>query len=179
MRRRHHYEQAFEEYLRSRRMPYVAVDEARKALLPHPPRGSVEPTPAHAIKSFDFVIYGDQENLLAEVKGRRLGPGRTRLESWVTQDDVDALRTWEGLFGPGFSAAFIFIFWCEEQPAAPLFEELFEHRGRWYAVRVVTVGQYAAFMRPRSPKWRTVHLPTADFDRLSRPLSTGAPLAIA
>ncbi len=174
MRRRHHYEQAFEEYLRSRRLPYVAVDEARKALLPGPASAD------SAIKSFDFVIYGQGENLLAEVKGRRVGPGgRTRLESWVTQDDVDALQKWEELFGPGFAAAFVFIFWCEVQPAAALFEELIEHRGRWYAVRVVPVSEYAAAMRPRSPKWRTVHLSTTDFDRLSRPLCAAPSMAIA
>jgi len=123
------------------------------------------------------VIYGERGNLLAEIKGRRIGGpgakgGRSRLESWVTQDDVDALTTWERLFGAGFAAAFVFIYWCEEQPPAPLFEELFEHRGRWYAVRVVPVAQYAAAMRQRSPKWRTVHLSTADFERMSRPLAT-------
>lgn len=173
MRRRHHYEQAFEEYLRCRRLPYVAVDEARKALLP-------VGGPAQSIKSFDFVIYGSGENILAEVKGRRIGgAGRPRLESWVTQEDVDALTRWEAMFGPGFSAAFVFIFWFESQPAAPLFEELLEHRGQWYAVRVVPVREYALAMRPRSPKWRTVHLPAAEFDRLSRPLCREPALAIA
>jgi hypothetical protein len=32
--RRHHYEQAYEAFLRDQRIPYVAVNEARKALLP-------------------------------------------------------------------------------------------------------------------------------------------------
>lgn len=171
MQRRHHYEQAFEEYLRSRRIPYVAVDEARKALVPGALRlaGDADTVP---LKSFDFVIYGERVNLLAEIKGRRIGEGRSsRLESWVTQDDVDALTTWEGLFESGFAAAFVFIYWCEEQPPAPLFEELFEHKGRWYAVRVVPVAEYAGAMRPRSAKWRTVHLSTADFERMSRPLA--------
>jgi hypothetical protein len=36
--RRHHYERAFEELLRRRRVPYVAVDESRRALLPLPVR---------------------------------------------------------------------------------------------------------------------------------------------
>jgi hypothetical protein len=89
----------------------------------------------------------------------------------VTQDDVEALSTWQGLFGPGFAAAFVFVYWCEAQPAAPLFEDLFEHRGRWYAVRVVPVSEYAGAMRQRSAKWRTVHLSSIDFDRMSRPLS--------
>ncbi len=176
MLRRHHYEQAFEEYLRSRRIPYVAVDEARKALVPAGTRlrlaGSEPTQDAEPLKSFDFVLYGQNQNLLAEIKGRRVGPGRARrLESWVTQDDVEALTAWEGLFGPGFAAAFVFVYWCEEQPPVPLFEETFEHRGRWYAVRVVTVAEYAGAMRTRSPRWRTVHLPTADFDRMSRRLS--------
>lgn len=174
MLRRHHYEQAFEEYLRSRRIPYVAVDEARKALLPARPgpRMAGSTPDAEPLKSFDFVLYSPHGNLLAEIKGRRVGPGRARrLESWVTQDDVDALKAWEGLFGPGFSAAFVFVYWCEEQPPVPLFEEVFEHRGRWYAVRVVSVAEYAGAMRPRSPRWRTVHLSTADFDRMSRHLA--------
>ena len=49
--RRFHYEQAFEHYLRANRVPYVAVDEARKTLLP-------AHDPLEAIKSFDFVVYG-------------------------------------------------------------------------------------------------------------------------
>lgn len=32
--RRHHYEQAFEAFLRDQRIPYVSVNEAKKALLP-------------------------------------------------------------------------------------------------------------------------------------------------
>jgi hypothetical protein len=32
--RRFHYEQAFEHYLRATRTPYIAVDEAKKALVP-------------------------------------------------------------------------------------------------------------------------------------------------
>jgi hypothetical protein len=169
--RRHHYEAAFEGYLRSCRIPYVAVNEARKALLPDP--GHASPTDP-ALKSFDFVLYGQSSNLLIEIKGRRAAaaPGRRpRLECWTTQDDVDSLRAWERLFGSGFAAAFLFIYWCEAMPPAALFEEMMEHQDRWYAMRLVTVEAYAAHMRPRSPRWRTVHLPTSAYDRLSSPLS--------
>lgn len=34
-----HYERAFEAYLRAHRIPYVAVDEARRALVPAMARG--------------------------------------------------------------------------------------------------------------------------------------------
>ena len=109
--RRHHYERAFENYLRSRRIPYIAVDEAKKTLLPDraPFRvGSESGDGGLTLKSFDFVIYGERTNFLVDVKGRRVPrnltspTARGRLESWVTQDDVDSMRQWERLFGQGF-----------------------------------------------------------------------------
>jgi hypothetical protein len=173
VRRTLHYEGAFGQYLRDQRVPYVAVDEARKALLPGSGAGR-----RASLKSFDFVLYGQGANLLVDVKGRRLGrPSRTasgwrrsRLECWATQDDVDSLLEWERLFGEGFLGAFVFLYWCEEQPQMPLFEELFEHQGRWYAARAVLARQYAAAMKPRSPRWRTVDMPAAAFERASLPL---------
>ena len=108
MQRRHHYEQAFEAYLRANRIPYVAVDEARKALLPESAKLRVseggDPATDRALKSFDLVVYapssvvgdpGEASNLLVDIKGRKvaqrkgqapLSPGR--LESWVTEDDI-------------------------------------------------------------------------------------------
>lgn len=193
--RRHHYERAFEEYLRSRRIPYVSVDEARKALLPDtaslrfaPPSSPSSPSlpsadgkPA-ALKSFDFVVYGEGTNLLLDVKGRRVVPRRSkspgavvtprsRLESWVTQDDIDSLTQWERLFGASFQAAFLFVYWCDEQPPDALFQEIFEFRARWYALRAVTLREYVTVMKPRSARWRTVDVPTAHFERVSQPFA--------
>lgn len=188
--RRHHYELAFEQYLRDRRVPYVAVDEARKALLPEDAtlRVAIDGSDQSSLKSFDFVLYGRDSNLLVEIKGRRIArrPPRSpapreprersllassgRLETWVTEDDVESLSTWERLFGEGFRAAFVFIYWCDELPPAALFEEVFEFRGRWYALRAVPLAQYSAAMRPRSRRWRTVHVHTAEFDRISTSL---------
>lgn len=177
--RRHHYERAFENYLRSRRIPYIAVDEAKKTLLPERAPLRVESDSGDAgltLKSFDFVIYGERCNFLVDVKGRRVPRNLTspmargRLESWVTQDDVDSMRQWERLFGTGFEGAFLFIYWCEAQPPDALFQEIFEDRGRWYAIRVVRSAAYFEHMRVRSPRWRTVHLAAGDFERLSQPL---------
>lgn len=191
--RRHHYEVAFEDFLRDRRIPYVAVDEAKKALLPGlcGPVGGQGPEPGLAVKSFDFVLYGESTNLLVEVKGRRLAhrksstrarssvgpvllrlpPARSAMQNWVTKDDVESLRTWEGLFGRGFEAVFVFVYWCEEQPPDALFDDLFENRGRWYALRSVPVRAYERAMVCRSERWRTVHVPTREFDRISRPFA--------
>ncbi len=164
--RRFHYEQAFEHYLRANRIPYVAVDEARKALLP---AGDAMPS----IKSFDFVVYGPNgRNLLLDVKGRKLaaGSGR-RLENWVTRDDVEGLDRWSRLFGPGFEATFLFMYWCERQPPDALFEEIFEFAGRWYALRETPLADYCRAMQPRSVRWDTLCVPAAEFQRISRPFS--------
>ena len=55
------YEACFEDYLRTAGVPYVAVDEAKKALFA-----------GVRLKSFDFVVYSATgTNLLVDVKGRR------------------------------------------------------------------------------------------------------------
>lgn len=163
--RRDHYDRAFEGFLRARRIPYVAVDEARKTLLP---RGGAPDTDP-ALKSFDFVIYGEAGNLLVDVKGRRVSGRGTRLESWVTLDDVESLGRWEALFGAGFEAAFVFMYWWREQPADALYQEVVEHQGQWYALRSVRVGDYARVMKQRSARWRTVDVPSREFARISHP----------
>ncbi len=164
MARRFHYEQAFEAFLRSNRIPYLAVDEARKTLLP-----ADEPLPS--IKSFDFVVSGMDSGAprrLVDVKGRLFKRGR-QYQNWVTLDDVDGLGYWEQIFGSGFAGTFVFIFALEQQPPDALFESVFGFRDRWYALREISLSDYRRTMRPRSPKWRTVHLAGGDFERLSRP----------
>ncbi|MCB9838496.1 MAG: HYExAFE family protein [Phycisphaeraceae bacterium] len=180
------YERAFEGHLRGLGVPYVSVNEARRALLPEGARLSLaEPGPDHrpergrsgSLKTFDFVVYGPRTNLLVDVKGRKIGARRAagscspgRLESWVTEDDVASLGRWESVFGEGFRSAFVFLYRCEAQPPAALFQEVFEHQGRWYAVRAVWLDVYRESMVRRSARWRTVHIPTALFESESQPL---------
>lgn len=184
--RRFHYEQAFEHYLRANRVPYVAVDEAKKALMPAPAPGrgktatqsTVDVPSSGALKSFDFVVYAPQRNLLVDVKGRMFGTANPstpqsnrRYESWVTQDDVDSLNHWQRLFGSDFTAMFVFAYCLRQQPPDALFEELFAFGERWYALREVTLADYERAMVQRSGKWQTVHVPGPDFARISRPFS--------
>ena len=184
-----HYERAFEAYLRARRVPYVAVDEARRSLVP--PAGWTGNDPLENglgdLKSFDYLVYpAAGPNLLVDIKGRRAGRGGapSGLQSWVTEDDVRSLLAWERLFGGdgahaeergrAFRAAFVFMYWCDDQPADASVGEVMRHHGRWYAMRTVSVADYAAAMRPRSPRWRTVGLPAREFDRLSAPSAAPA-----
>lgn len=169
-----HYEQAFEQYLRANRIPYVAVDEARKTLVGAEPTGV--PT---GLKSFDFIVYASDVNRLIDIKGRKCtlprsgtgGLAAGRFDPWVTLEDVDALTTWQRLFGSNFRAVFVFAFWCDAQPPDALFQELFEDRGRWYALREIELEAFRSIMRPRSRRWGTVVAPRDQFDALSEPLS--------
>lgn len=220
MQRRHHYERAFEAFLRRRAVPYVSVNEAKRALLPD--QASLRVVEASSgggvreagtggdqgrpIKSFDVVIYGERLNLLVEVKGRRISPPtsapfakgarakvggaagagsgsvqgvlpmsvaapfrRPRMECWATMQDLDGLRTWRNLFGAGFEAVLVFVYWCEAEPPSGLFSEVLSFDGRWYSVRAIELDVYRGAMKLRSPRWGTVDLPTAEFERLSEP----------
>lgn len=163
--RRFHYETAFEHYLRSNEIPYVAVDEAKRALSGKAPKG---------LKSFDFVVYSQGGvNLLADVKGRKhAGKAGRSLQNWVTAEDVDSLTQWAGIFGVEFEPVFVFMFWCEVQPPDALFHEVFAFNDRWYAVQAVKLSDYRQHMRQRSPKWGTVNIPTETFARIAQPLKT-------
>jgi hypothetical protein len=96
----------------------------------------------------------------------------------VTEEDVASLRRWVELFGAGFNAAFVFLYWCAAQPPDGLFQEVFVHRDRWYAVRAIDLEAYASHMKVRSAKWGTVHLSRNDFERLSQPLASGGQAAL-
>lgn len=157
-----HYEAAFEAFLRDRGIPYVAVDEAKKALF------------ANArLKSFDFVVYSKKgPNLLVDVKGRQLRnrASRSGFESWATERDVNDLLQWEQVFGEGFRAVLTFMYWIDP----PLVPEpgMYEHRERWYLLMGIDLSEYRDHMRRRSAKWETVSLPSEDFRSLARPLES-------
>jgi hypothetical protein len=157
-----HYEAAFEAYLRSRGIPYVAVDEAKKALFSNA-----------KLKSFDFVVYSKTgPNLLIDVKGRQVRDrtGRKGFETWTTQRDVEDLQQWEQVFGDGFKAVLTFVYWIDPPLAAE--PGMFEHRDRWYILMGIDLAEYRNAMRRRSAKWETVSLPAEEFRNLARPLES-------
>ncbi len=162
--RDNHYEAAFEEYLRSRCVPYVAVDEARRSLLGN---GS-------SIKSLDFIVSSSGEpTWLVDVKGRRFPSGDQTAQywkNWSPREDLDSLAQWEGLFGEGFCGLFVFAYDILGDRAPLPAEQLFEFRGRLYGFVAVTLSEYATYARRISPSWDTVAMPTADFRRLARPI---------
>src|SRR6478735_4399203 len=103
-----HYEAAFEAYLRQRAIPYVAVDEAKRALFANT-----------KLKGFDFVVYSKNgPNLLIDIKGRAMTNGKS-LQTWSNEQDVIDLMQWEIVFGEGYKAVLVFVFHIDP----PLTEE--------------------------------------------------------
>ena len=111
--RDNHYEAAFEEFLRGRGVPYIAVDEAKRSVL----------SDGASLKSLDFLVSsgldvpvglaGDgradaarRVTWLVDVKGRRFPSGDVHKQYWKnesTRDDFLSLAQWEELLGEGFA----------------------------------------------------------------------------
>ncbi len=161
--RSNHYEAAFEEYLRSRQVPYVAVDESRRSLMSD---GS--------IKSLDFIVSPpSQGTWLVDVKGRRFPSGddhKQYWKNWSTLDDLRSLAKWEKMFGPTFQGLFVFAYNVLGERAPLPAEQLFAFRGLVYAFLGVGLKDYAYHARPISSAWETVAMPTKEFRRLAQPL---------
>jgi hypothetical protein len=161
--RRFHYELAFEHYLRANAIPYVAVDEAKRAL---------QGAPDVSLKSFDFVVYSKfGANLILDVKGRKhTGRSGNAMQNWVTQEDIDSLDAWQAVFGSGFEPVFVFVMWCQVPPPDMLFHDMYEFSGKWYALLAVKLSDYRKHTKTRSAKWGTVDVPADAFRNITHPL---------
>lgn len=175
-----HYEAAFEDYLRTRQVAYVAVDEAKKSIF----RDA-------RLKSFDFIVYSERSlNWLVDIKGRRWAArrgesvhapdgrpmpggraGRPAWENWVTLGDLQGLEQWQTVFGAGFRGLLVFAYWID--PGLPPAPGEITHRFRDadYVFVGVPLDEYRSEARVRSPKWETYNLPTRVFARLARPMA--------
>jgi len=170
--RSNHYEAAFEAYVRSLRVPCVAVDEAKRALL-----GEM------AVKNPDFLLYPKLgPNLVVEVKGKqgKNARGRRPWENWVTTDDLDGLGRWQEMFGPGFRALLAFVY-AEPPPPFPLppGDGSFGCRGRLYRFWAVGLDDYIGHLRSRGPAWKAVAMARREFRRRVRPLGEWLPMTPA
>jgi hypothetical protein len=160
VKRDNHYERAFEALLRSRGIPYVAVDEAKRAVIGD-----------RSLKSLDFIVSTGGRSWLVDVKGRLFPSGEQKQywKTWSTRDDLTSLAQWQRLFGAGFAAMFVFAYGVLGDRAPIDAKRLFAHGGRLYGFVAMPLESYAAHARPISPRWDTVAMPTARFRELARP----------
>lgn len=163
--RANHYDAAFEAFLREERIPYVAVDEQRRALCGD-----------ESLKSLDFVVYSPAwGNLLVDVKGRKeatSGPGGRRWENWATAEDLVSLGRWQTLFGPSFRAMLVFAYQVSMASAASAHAPAFSFRDRQYGFYGVWADDYRQAMKTRSPRWETVWVPSRPYRELRFSLAT-------
>ncbi len=158
-----HYEAAFEDYLRKRSWPYVAVDEAKKAAI----------SSGVYIKNFDFIVYSSTgPNLLVDVKGRKFpdtaGAKRSGIrawENWITSQDVEGLGQWESIFGSQFAGMLVFTYWLQGAPHRSPFEDVHLFRGKHYSFMAMPLRQYVLSAKPRSSRWQTIGIPAGEFRR--------------
>jgi len=167
MDRRNPYETAFEAYLRSHRLPYLATDETHRTTFDDVP-----------LKSLDFmVMLSQQRRLLIDVKGRRFPGGtdkkpRRVWENWSTQDDITSLIQWATHLGPHAQSLLVFVYALAPNVVLPSdTPDVWTHHDSRYLLRAVDVESYRRWMRVRSPRWRTVCLPSDVFRELVRPFS--------
>jgi hypothetical protein len=190
--RDNHYDVAFEAYLRSRRIPYVAVDESRRSpggRWPHPaapsaswtsaavgktPVAAEAPVAAATLKSVDFIVspHGTSHSFLVDVKGRRFPSGKRKQywRNWTTGDELESLARWETLFGGQFAGLLVFAYWVVDDVAPVPPERLFAHHERLYGFIGIRLDHYLTFGRIISPKWNTLSVPSATFRSLARPV---------
>jgi len=154
--RENHYEAAFEAYLRDRRVPYVAVDEARRALVAD---GS--------LKSLDFIVSsGHGPSWLIDVKGRRFPSGDVSQQywkNWSTRDDLRSLAAWQRHFGENFCPLLVFAYLVVGDRSPLPSEQLFEFRNQRYGFVAIRLLDYAPLARPLSTSWDTVSVSTPLF----------------
>lgn len=161
--RENHYEAAFEAYLRQFRIPYVAVDEAKRSLVAD---GS--------LKSLDFIVSPLRGNSwLIDVKGRRFPSGDERKQywkNWSTCDDLRSLALWQQHFGSNFIPLLVFAYLVVGNRSPLPLEQVFEFRGGKYAFVAIRLSEYAPRAHPISEAWQTVAMPSAEFRLRARPL---------
>jgi hypothetical protein len=163
MHRDNHYEAAFEAFLRARRLPYIAVDEARRSLVAD---GS--------LKSLDFIVSPrGRLSWLVDVKGRRFPSGDVHHQywkNWSTRDDLRSLAVWQQHFGAEFCPLLVFAYHLVGCRSPLPRQQLFEFRGEHYGFLGVRLADYVPHARPLSESWDTVAMPTGLFRRAARPL---------
>lgn len=159
--RSNHYERAFEEFLRARGLPYVAVDERRRSLLG-----------ATTLKNADFLVSGTGGGRwVVDVKGRRFGgPRGAAWKNWCTADDLSGLAAWETMFGPRFRSLLVFAYLVVGRQSPLPESQLYQFGGRRYAFVGVPRDEYHALARPISRRWNTYAMRAADFRAWAAPV---------
>jgi hypothetical protein len=161
--RRNLYERAYEAYLRALQLPYVAVDEARRARI----------AGGESLKNLDFIVAARKTGgWLVDVKGRKFPSGRFHPQywkNWAPREDLESLARWEDYFGNGFRALLVFAYWILGDRSPVAAEEEFPFEGKRFAFLAVPLESYCRWARRLSARWGTVMIPVKIFREVALP----------
>ena len=162
--RDNHYEAAFEEYLRSRGVPYVAVDEAKRSVL----------SDGGSIKSLDFIVSTPGPlTWLVDVKGRRFPSGDIQKQYWKNWSTRDDLRE-PGPMGAAVRRDLLRAVRLRLRRAGPSLAAAGRAAFRVSRPALRLCGRAAGGLcgraHPISTSWDTLAMSAADFRRLAQPL---------
>ncbi len=158
------YERSVEQFLRTHRLPYLAINQRRRPLSAQGP-----------IKNFDFLVHARSgQHYLVEVKGRQfpyvLRGKSVYWENWVHEEDLDGLRLWRDYFGFGSTGLVCYAYLITKPEHADSFPSRSSWQGREFGLVALTLEEFLRWSRPRSSRWKARHIPPAQFRQLIRPL---------
>ena len=158
------YERAVEEYLRSHQLPYLAVNQRRRALAAQ-----------RSLKNFDFLVRARSgQHYLMEVKGRPFPyvhrARKVYWENWVHEEDLEGLRLWRDYFGFGFTGLVCYAYLVTEAEFLESFPSRSQWQGRNFGLVALTLEDFLQWAEQRSSRWRAKHIPPVLFRQLIHPL---------
>lgn len=168
MRRKGHfsdYETMLESLMRSRLVPYVAVNEKRRPVTARGP-----------VKNFDFIIHSGAANYIADVKGK-LFPQETKdkktklmWQNWINYSDLEGLGYWQRIMGNDFKSILIFTYRIVYEEDIFRFWDLYNYGGESYGLVACYFNDYMAHAKLRSKKWNAYFVPKNEFIKIQKPL---------
>ena len=160
---KNHYETAFKLWLEEKGYAFSHISQSRRLKLAQ-----------MSVKSFDYIIDAPGGSFVVELKGRKFGGNSLEnlrgLQNWVTADDVEGLGGWQIAAGAA-SGLFVFCYRLSDYFADTDGHDTIELDGTKYAFIAITLDDYKARMKPRSPRWKTVYLRAKDFRTAAKRVS--------
>lgn len=169
------YEKVFEEIIRACEIPYIAINEAKRAVVE-----------GKKIKSLDFIVASKLGVYLLDIKGKtfpygwphRLITSRDYWENWVHKGDLEGMELWSNLFGSKkVQSLLVFIYKILKQDELDNFIDYVEMHNIYYGFVAIPTFLYRRHWKQRSTAqgFIAMYVSKTKFPGLVRPLSMFIP----
>ncbi|MGH9909394.1 MAG: HYExAFE family protein [Nitrososphaerales archaeon] len=169
------YEKVFEEIIRTCEIPYIAINEAKRAVV----RGK-------KIKSLDFIVASKNGIYLLDIKGktfpygwpkRSIGP-RDYWENWVHKDDLEGMELWSKLFeSRKVQSLLVFVYKIVKKDELEKFVDYVKMQNTYYGFVAIPASVYKQHWKQRSkaPGFTAMYISRSEFPRFVKPFSNFLP----